>query len=314
MSYFEVILMNSMEISNYLEKIRHGRKMTQENFIDGVCSMRQYQRYRSGDSEIPYEKIELFAKKLGIPAQKIFNEYKKEKDIQGKLVSNFYNAVATQDKDQIKALDKKLESDILIDKEHKLQYRFAKTRNELLTKHISKADYIHRISNLINYPQVLKQSYYTDVEVMVLNSLLETLEGKELKRLLKKLDELFETQTSILSSGGDFIYSVLIMGLAKNYGKYKQFDRVIYYCDLGIEKGKIFKQYYLFDYFYYYKALAYRALGDIEACEASLFKCYNVLHMEDNPQKTKQFTTWIEKDFDIVFHTFIMKYLKKSIS
>jgi len=305
--------MNSMEISNYLEKIRHGRKMTQETFIDGVCSMRQYQRYRSGVSEIPYERIELFAKKLGIPTQKLFNEYKREKDQQGKLISAFYNAVATQDKEKIKSLQKAIDQDIIIDKEKQIHYKFAKERHKVINKKISKIEYIKRISDLIDYPNILKQSFFTDVEVLILSSLLDLIEGKAHKKLLQKLGSLFDDQNSILSAGGEFTYSMLLMGLAKNYGKYKAYDQVIHFCNLGIKKGMAFKQYYLFDYYYYYQALAYKALEDVIHFEEALFRCYNVLHMENNPKKTEMFTKWIEKDFNIVYHTFILKYMKKSI-
>ncbi len=103
------------------------------------------------------------------------------------------------------------------------------------------------------------------------------------------------------------------MRLSKMHGMYKDFNQVIKLCDIAVERGKENKQYYLWEYFYYYKALAYFRLEDFRNFELNLFRCYNVLHMEGNNKKIEKFTSWIEKDFDIVFHTFIMKYMKKEI-
>ncbi|MFP4286853.1 MAG: hypothetical protein ACLFRI_04065, partial [Candidatus Izemoplasmataceae bacterium] len=72
-------------------------------------------------------------------------------------------------------------------------------------------------------------------------------------------------------------------------------------------------QYYLLEYFYYYKALAYFRLEDFSKFEENLFKCYSVLHMEGNHKKIEKFTSWIEKDFRVNFDMFVLRHLQKKV-
>ncbi len=306
--------MDSMELANYLEKVRYGRKISQEKFVDGVCSLRQYQRYRSGECEIPIEKLEAFTKRLGIPSQKLLKDFEKQKKEQDALMDQFYNAVANKDLEAVNRLKKLIEQDIIIEEENKLYYRYSLIRHELVSGSISRELGAKKISDLVGFPKILKNDYFTDIEVLMLSSLLDIIEGDLQKRLLERLTDLFDSQDFIMSGGSDLIYSTILVRLSKIYGILKDFNQVIHFCDLGIQHGLKYKRHYLFDNFYYYKALAYHELEDYYNYELSLFRCYNVLHMEENSVKTERFTKRIEKDFDINFNMFIVNYLNKEFN
>ena len=305
--------MNSMQISNYLEKIRLGRKMRQVDFIDGIVSLRQYQRYRNGECDIPYENIDSFATKLSIPTQKLMKQFEAEKNKQSELINKFYNAVVNKANDEVDRLKRMIENDIIIDEEKKVYFHHALILNDFFRGKVSRVDVSRKISNLIGFPDILKQVYYTDVEVLIMSSLLEFLDDEQKRHLLDKLTELYDKEETIMSGGTDLIHSLIIMRLTKSHGSQKNYTDVIRFADLGIQRGLNYKQYYLFDYFFYYKALAHYALEDYESFQSDLFRCYNTLHMEGNQKKIKYFSQKIEKDFDIVFDTFIMKYMKKYI-
>ena len=132
--------------------------------------------------------------------------------------------------------------------------------------------------------------------------------------LLDKLTAMFSDQQSIMTAGNDMIFSVLLVRLIKAHAWHKNYPKIIELCELGITTNVDFKQYYLLENFFYYKALAHFYLEQYIKYEESLFRCYCVLHMEGNRIKIQRFTEWIEKDFNIVFHTFIMKYLQKQIN
>ena len=313
MSYFEVTCMNSMELSNYLEQVRYGRKLTQEEFVDGIVSLRQYQRYRSGECEIPYENLQRFADKLGIPTKKLLNEFERKKNLQARMINDFYNAVVNKDTAAIKDLKNKIEKDIVIDQEKKVFYQHALIIHDNYFEKISDSEAAKKNAQLINYPAVLKNKYFTDIEILILSSLLNFLPVTEQTPILDRLSELFEDESNIMSGENDLIYTTILMRLSRSFGMQKNFPQVIRFCDLGIQRGKTYKQYYLWDYFYYYRALAYFKLEDYQNFEESLFKCYSVLQMEDNPKKTELFTGYIDKDFGINLHNFAIKYLKKEI-
>ena len=304
--------MDSMELANYLEKVRYGRKISQERFVEGICSLRQYQRYRSGECEVPVEKIEMFAVKLNIPRQKLLNEFEKEKNQQNLLIDEFYNAVVNQNRELIETLKKKIKKDIIIEEENKVYYHHALIRDDYLTNRITDAAALSKTKVLINFPNVLKNHYFTDIEILILSSMLNMLTGKEHLKLLERLSNLFDTEENILSAGNHKIYSLILMRLAKASGMVDDYERVIKLCDLAIAKGVLIKQFYLMENFYYYKALSHYYLEEFMAYEDSLFKCYNVLQLEGNTQKIDKFTERIESDFKINFTLFIINYLKKT--
>lgn len=305
--------MNSMEISNYLEKIRYGRKLTQEDFVDGIVSLRQYQRYRSGECEITYEKIEQFANKLGVPTKKLMHEFEHENNLQYRLINQFYNAVVNKDTILSSELKTKLEHDIIFSEERRMYYQHALIMNDYYQGKISKVQTARMSSKLINYPLILKQNYFTDIEILILSFMLSVIDSDEQTKLLKKLTAIFDSPESIMSGENDLVYGLILMRLSQVHGIQKNFPKVIQLCNLGIQRGILYKQYYLMEYFYYYKALAHFKIEEFDLYEESLFRCYNVLHLEGNRKKIEKFTTLIEEDFQIVYDTFIMKYLQKSI-
>lgn len=302
-----------MEISNYLEKIRYGRKMSQEAFVEGVCSLRQYQRYRSGECEITYDKIEQFALKLGIPAKKLMHEFERESNAQYKLINDYYSAIVNKDKRLLEELKRILDKEVIFGEERQKYYLHAQTLHRYYLGQISKEETLIRTYEQINYPAILKQNYFTDIEILILKLVLSIADQDEKGRLLKKLTSLFESEDNILSGENDLIYALILMRLAQSHGIQKNNPKVIELCEIGIQRGIRFKQYYLMEYFYYYKALAHFKLEEYNLYEDALFRCYNVLHMEGNIKKIEKFTALIEEDFKIAYDSFIIKYLMKNI-
>ncbi len=304
--------MNSMELSNYLEKIRYGRKMTQEEFLHGIISMRQYQRYRSGDGEIPYHKVEQFAAKLGIPTRKLMAGFEEEKNRQAKQINTFYNTVVNRDTHNVENQKKQIVKAFIIEEENRILYEHALIVHDYLSYQLSPQEAKAKNAELIDYPEILKREYFTDIEVLVLSSLLNLSEGKEQRKLLERMTFIFEEE-NIISDAHEHIYMLILQRLCRMHGRLKNFAQVIRLSDLGIVRGQERRSYYLLDYFFYYKAIAYYRLEDYRNFELHLFRLYNVLHMEENSRKIEKFTKMVEKDFDIVYHTFIMKYMKKEI-
>ena len=301
--------MNSMELCTYLEKIRHGRNVSQEEFVAGIVSIRQYQRYKIGISVIPYEKIEQFAEKLGLNSKKLLSEFEKEKSLQYAKINAFYNAVANNDYKNAIQLKQKLDTDLIISYEGKKYYDHANIVYKYYSREYTLNEVINKVTELINYPEILKQQYYTDVEILILSFLLSVFTGKQQEMLLSRLNSIFESSDNIMSGDSDYIYTLILVRIAKIYGIKKDFPKVIYYCDLGLERGIAHKQFYLWEYFFYYKSLAHNALGQQELFDDSLLRCFNVLTMEGNHAKMVKFTSLIEKDFNIDFKKYIVNLI-----
>lgn len=287
--------------------------MTQEDFIEGIVSQRQYTRYRSGQCEMTYEKLSLFAERLGIPTKKLLTEFEKTKTLQNQTLNIFYNAVVNRDTVRIKETRAEIEKFPILDEDRKLYLDHAQVLDEFLSGKIKKEHILSVTEKQINYPAILKQNFLSDTEVLILSYLLTIADPENQKIILRKLSLLYENDEAILSGDKDFVHPLILMRISKIYGMQNNFDRVIQFCDLGIRHGTDNKQYYLLDYFYYYKSLAYFKLETYDLFEDALFKCYNTLQLEGNKKKIEKFTALIEKDFHINFDGFIINYLKKRI-
>jgi transcriptional regulator with XRE-family HTH domain len=302
--------MNSVEIANYLEKIRSKKNMSQDDFVSGIVSVRQYQRYKSGDSIFSEEKIDLFAEKLGLSNEKIINDIESEKGHQYNKLNKFYNAVANNDYRTAIILKEELDNEIIISDDGKMYFEYAKIIYKYYSRKMSISEVTIELSELIDYPNILGNKYFTDIEILIISFFLNIFSGKKQDDLLDRLNEIFRTEGSILAREcSQHIYSLILMREAKIYGTRREYEKVIFYCDKGIEKGLENKQYYLWDYFFYFKALAHNALDQKADFDKSLLSCFNVLYMESNQQKIDKFTTLIEKDFNIDFKKYVVNLL-----
>jgi len=66
--------MKSKELCNYLERLRSARNMSQESFTTGITSLRQYRRYLSGESDLPFQVIDQLCDRLGIQTINLIRE------------------------------------------------------------------------------------------------------------------------------------------------------------------------------------------------------------------------------------------------
>ncbi len=305
--------MNSKELSIYLEKIRLGRKLSQEDFVFGVVSIRQYQRYRRGESELPYEKLDQFAEKLGIPTKKLLSQFESEKNKQVDIVNEFYNAVATRNLEKAEKKFKEIKQDLLIESETKIYFQHACNIFDFSRNKITRQDFFAKNSKLINFPEILKQDYFTDIELLILSSMLDYVDMDMQIKLLDRLSELYENTDSIMSSQNNMISTLILFKLCKGFGKLKNYPKVIEFADIAIKHMSRHKLYHQLEYFYYYKALAYFRLEDYLSFEHALFRCYNVLHMEGLSSKIEYFNKMVKKDLEIDFDMFVVKYLQKSM-
>ena len=303
--------MQSKEIVKYLENVRLGRNITQSEFIEDIVSSRQYHRYLNGESQIAFPTLEKFAEKLGLSTRKLITEIERKKHDQNKTVSMFHNAVANQDHAKEEELEKTLRHMNILDEDTRLFYEFAKTLSRFYKATLSKSEVTERIKTLIHYPDILKQDYLTDIEMLVMSSLIDFLPRDKHTPIVVRLMVYYENEDLIMSGGNEMIHPVILMRLAKAYGIKNNMDKVLELSDIALKRGRMYKQTYLFYIFYYFRALAYFKKDMTSPFEENLYRCYCALETTKNPERFQKYKTMIEKDFNIDFIKFITKTIRK---
>ena len=302
--------MKTEELANYIEKLRYGRNISQESFLQEIISLRQYQRYRSGQSIMPIEIAEKLANRLSIPIEKLLYEFEEDKNIESALVKDFYNRVASRNIVEAKKLSKEFHDYVFIDEEKYIIYSSARYLLDYFCDKLSVVEMIKKQADLINYPEMLKNEVLTDPEILILGILLEhSITEREV--IVEKLTSIFDKSNILVSGSNLYSYTQVLFWIAKYYGRINEFEKVVKFCNLGIKYNFENKTIYLLEYFYYYKALVLYRTKKFDDFQEVLYRCILLLESEENFERKKYFYDIMIKDLQINPYEFLIRVAKR---
>jgi transcriptional regulator with XRE-family HTH domain len=306
--------MKSRELCEYLERLRSARNISQEAFTDGVVSLRQYRRYLNGESDLPFQVLDLLSEKLGIQTINLLREIETERINEAKKVDSLYNSMSNNSTIEFMKLSSELRNREFLDIENERLYKHSLINDQFSRGIISSELAFENNKKLINYPKIFKQTILTLTEMLILSSLVDFSENQaEQIEITDKLKHFIYDESFVLNINYQSAFNILLFRLAKYYGKNEKYEDVIKFCRIGINRNDSLRYYYLNDYFYYFLSLAYYRQNDEENHIKYLVKCFNVLHFEGNQKKIDKFTNLINKDFNIEFKEFVTNIYKAQL-
>ena len=285
--------MDSLKLINFMENLRYDRKISQENYLDGIISQRQYYRYRTGESEIPFEVITSFAEKLNISVTNLLEQFDDEYSYENEATLAFFNLVLAKAIEEAYRKYQEMKDHVFISTVNENFYKCSKIMLDYYAGRIRHADFISSLYRMLDYPKMMKKTAFPDDEIYMLGILMEYSDSDR-KPILKKLYEVLRNRGQLL--GGNVMAEFRVyFWMIKNFGRNEQYDEVIEMCDIAIKQSEAFYMHYLMEYYHYYKALAHQRLGQQEAFEYHLVQ--TVLNLEHRPTSQKQaFYELIVKD------------------
>ncbi len=302
--------MRTEELANYIEKLRYGRNISQEKFLYDIISLRQYQRYRNGQSIMPIEIAEKLALRLSISIEKLLYEFEEEKNEESDLVREFYNLVISKKTGQAKTMEKKFTDYVFIDEEKRIIYESAKYLVDFYCGKLSEIEMIKLQAALINYPEILINDIFTDPEILILGVIVE-FSKTEREKIVNKLTSIFDKSNLLISGKNLYSFTQVIYWIAKHYGRINEYPKVLEFCNLGISYNQKNRTTYLLDRFYYYKALVYFRIEDFEEFEENLYRCILLIESEGTEEKKKSFYDIIMKDLKLNPYEFLIRVAQK---
>ncbi len=304
--------MKSQDLCGYLERLRSSRNISQEIFTNGIVSLRQYRRYLTGESDIPFQVADKLSERLGVQTINLLGEIEAARFEEKRKVDKFYNSVVNNSKDDVNSMISYFKNLEFIDPENKILFLHGLSLYLLITDQATRSVTVQENKVLIDYPSILKRTIITLNELVILSSILDYSDDfDDSQEISNRLKSFLENRSFVIGAGHEPIFNLVLFRLARYSGKNNLFNDVISYCTMGIDRNHSHKFYYLLDYYYYYSALSYYRLGDIANYEAMLVKCFNVLQTEGNQKKIEKFTNMINEDFSINFKDFVIGYYQK---
>src|SRR3989339_1099944 len=305
-------LLYSKELAMYFDILRFQRHISQESFTAEIVSLRQYRRYLKGEYQIPQYVVNKLSRRLGFKPEYLLLEFESSKMKETQEVNKYHNFVVNYDFENAKLLRESLSSHPLLDENNHRIFIYANLLYDFYTHKLNEITLISNIKELINYTSLLKNTSFSSTEIIILTSLLSISSFNEKDKIVNILRAYLEKEKFIISGHNQNTLLLCLYRLADYSGLCNNYDDVIEFCKKGIMYCNMLKIHYLLEDFYYYSALAFSALDQIDKAHEMLYLCYCVLQIENNAAKTKKYYQYIEGDFNIrKFDKFIITYLNK---
>lgn len=302
--------MNNEELCNYIEKLRYARNLTQKELVDGIVSLRQYKRYRSGESPMPFNIILAFADRLGIDPIGLLSNFDKEKNEETKLLNNLYGHVTKHELTEAKEIIERLNKTKIIDPTNKLYYKHAKLLFDLEMSYITTKEYVTETVHQISQSNLLDKSSLNQIEIVIMSTLLDYEDIYDVKNIIEKLNEIFENyEDNIYGSENDYTFILVCMRLATYSGIHNDYEKVKHYSKIGIDYCSEYNLMYLLDYFHYFLSLVYFEENQLERHKYHLFQLFNCVRLENRESNINHYEKLVKEDFDVEYKTFMTEYL-----
>lgn len=301
--------MNTQDIVVYLERLRKKRKITQEEYLYGILSPRQYQRYRRGDSIASIEILSLLSSKLGLDYKRVINEFELEKVKERKKVQELYNNIVHSDWDISLLIIEKLQGYLFLDSDNQSIYQIACLLFDLEHKKITNSYFTDIIGKYANYPEILDMDIISEIELLAL-TLIYLKSSNQKSIIIPRFRKIFDDPNLVMSGNNIYTYIQTLFYIAKYYGEIKEYDLVIQYCEKAISVLKENYSMYQIEYFYYFLSLAHFLKGNVEEYKNALYHSILFIKSMDSLKYKEKMYSKFKKQFDIECEIFFDEYNK----
>lgn len=288
--------MNANELINYMESLRYERNVTQEKYLNGIVSNRQYYRYRNNESEAPFDIVERLAERLGIPILRMIASYQEEQQKERMLVRDYVNFVIHQRLDEADSMFEQLRSLRIIEEYNRRFVQLGKQLSDYHRKRLSKVELVTRIKEIISISDLMKKTSIHDIELYMLGVLMQY-SDEDRHQILEYIISMYRNQ-KLMTGGNPIFLSQVYFWMIKNLGREQRFEEVVEFCDRAIEHNHRFYLYYAMEYFYYFRALSFYKRQDDVRFHQSMRKTIEILPFLSE-EKRNRFREMVQKDLGI---------------
>lgn len=280
--------MNTTMIINYMEKIRYIKKISQEEFLHDITSIRQYQRYLTGQCTIPLSIAYSLSDRLGIPFEKMMFTYSQNFDQEEAWVKGFFNAIVTKNYMKSDLIEQSLQKHIFIDHQKESIYICAVLLKRYQLNQIHKAEFVARLNELVDINKIKKAKTISDTESIILGVLIEYSRDQQ-EELLDIFLQIQSNNIILINGYNSYVILQIWYWIVKTLGRKERFNEVILYSKKIIKLQNESYSYYLLEHFYYFLSLAYMYTKRNQDQISTLIKLKKLLNVVEQSKKKNVF-------------------------
>ncbi len=296
----------------YIDNLRLMKNISQEEFVDGIISLRQYHRYISGKSNFPYHLFNAFSAKLNLDFNVILNNFDIDKTYEDNLIVDYYNYTIKNNISLALATREKLLSRHILNQQSRKLFDYTEIILKFKMGKISKLALMNNTMVLIDYPNILKVDVYNTYEFLMLSSLINFKEFQDKEKLYLKILSVINNDSVILSGKTNSPYLLSLYTLARYAGSKERYEESIQFGKMIIDYNSQNATILYEDFAYFFIAAGNYKLGRIDSYEKALLQLYYVLKIINDTDIFNSFVKSSKKFFNIDFETFILDIIKKA--
>ena len=293
--------MISREMCILLDDYRNKKNTSMIKFTDGIVSLRQYKRYLYGTSEMPFKMFVELCDRIQLDPTFLVYDLERKRIEQLNRLDEFSNAIIYHDYEKAESMILDFKKETFLDKMNAIYFELTILQMDLYLKKYPNAYYGNEIARLINYPEILNYNMMNGVELSGLAMLIEFVSGDEKRVIMDKLNQIITTKSYSFLAKDFYNLSYVRLKVAKEFGREKEFQKVIEICNLVLKDTDKFNSYFNLDHLYYYMCLAYRGLNDMEKAHYYIEQLYYAIKIQRDDAILTKYNRLITKDFGFNF-------------
>ncbi len=300
------------ELIIYIDHLRSLKNISQDQFVEGVISLRQYHRYIAGKSSFPYSLFEPLSKKLNISFDIILENFQMDKKLENKLIIEYYHATLNHNLDLAETIKRKINTSNFYSNPSLLLYNHTEDLCLFERNQISDIEMLSRTLSLIDYPNVLNVALLNIYEFLILSSLLTANTFKDKTTLYHKLVSIINDDTMVLTNKHHSVYLLSLYRLSRYSSSIENYEDSIKFAKMIVAYNKEIHSFLYLDHAYLLIAVGYHRLNKISLFHKSLINLYHVIKTIDSPSLIESYKKKIYNIFKIDYKSFVLEYIKKA--
>jgi transcriptional regulator with XRE-family HTH domain len=289
--------MEQHNMGNVIDQIRLERQLSREDLCDDIMSVRNYQRFITGEVNVSNNKLQLLIDRLNLDFFTVSEIYRhRADDLYSKLQNVYQLMQSNSDKAAYELLQKisiKNNSSTYLE----LFYTYLLFDLERQLQIVPLEQSIERLSELISYPQILEYKVLNFIELnvlVILNTYYAKKEDHTIADFLYQylLDDNLNKK-GILSSFLPALYS----STAQSLGTFMEYDKSLEIATKGLDQCRKLQMYSSMHNLLFFKAISEQKLGLEKESKDTVKRLYALLDALDEPDKTKEYNPILERIF-----------------
>lgn len=283
----------------HLDELRSENNIDIDFFIDGICSERQYWRYRSGENVCPQDRLSKFIERLNLTHSEFFNYFYTKELSEFKKLEELYQLIMSGEFHKSKTLLDNFHNTNFASYESKSLYELCVLLYENIGSNLPLEQRIRSYSKFIDYPNVLSKTYYSFRDIVLLIEIAKFEKENKIYTAVDRLYEILRLGITYVSGNSRFFMPSIFVSVVKIYGSLGHYQKALDISNEGITYSIKIQDSRALPNLYHLSAIAKFKLGIRDQFEDDIVRCLFCSLASHNEQVYQTYVGLVHKAFGI---------------